>query len=174
MDIEHVNQIEGLCDKVSDLIHKLDDEKQFDDLKSALGNASKHIDDGSVLTVSIRVTYDFPEKDIQIPYYDMGFTCPKNETPYLFEGSSTLATYVMADGNVYRIPHDRCPSCWELWDFKLHNGECSNCGAKLGSEVKQMLDSDICPYCEKGKVTIRDPKCKECGQEIDPDKIVWG
>lgn len=28
--------------------------------------------------------------------------------------------------------------------------------------------------CEKGTVTIREPKCKECGHEIDPDKIVWG
>ena len=41
------------------------------------------------------------------------------------------------DGEIQLVPHDRCPKCYGVWDFKLKHTSCSECGAALGREVKQ-------------------------------------
>lgn len=72
------------------------------------------------------------------------------------------------------VPHDRCPCCWAAWDFKDLHPECSGCGARLGSEVKFLIDSNVCPHCEKGTVTPADPKCSDCDFEMNPEHVAWG
>ena len=73
-----------------------------------------------------------------------------------------------------QIPHDYCPHCWGIWDFKLIHPVCRHCGYTLGREVKLLLDSDVCPNCEEGKVSVNDPNCEQCGQWIDPTLVIWG
>ena len=72
------------------------------------------------------------------------------------------------------VPHDYCPSCWGPWDFKLVHRTCPDCGAKLGRDVKLLVDSDVCPHCEEGKVTSVAPKCTRCAFEATPDIVWWG
>ena len=174
MEFEHVNQIESVCDNVFDLFHSLNDDDKFSELKKLMTLAAQKISDGQSITFSMRFTLDDSDLAKQIPFLDMGLTCGKDETPFFFEGVSTLATYVLSDGSVQRIPHDRCPCCWDNWDFKLDSPECPSCGIQLGKGVKQMIDSDICPHCEKGKVSMQSCKCNECGYELDSEKILWG
>ena len=66
------------------------------------------------------------------------------------------------------------PSVTALWDFKLNHPSCSECGATMGREVKLLLDTDVCPFCEEGKVSLTVPVCAKCGQRIDPGIVVWG
>ena len=72
------------------------------------------------------------------------------------------------------VPHDYCPKCWDRWDFKWKNPSCGHCGATLGKEVKILLDTDICPYCELGNVTAAKPTCDRCGYQVDSSAVVWG
>jgi len=72
------------------------------------------------------------------------------------------------------VPHDRCPRCWEIWDFKFKHESCTHCGATLGEEVKLLLDTDVCPNCEEGTVSITNPECGKCGCRVDPSKVTWG
>ena len=44
----------------------------------------------------------------------------------------------------------------------------------MGREVKLLLDTDVCPFCEEGKVSLTAPVCDKCGQRIDPGIVVWG
>ncbi len=41
-------------------------------------------------------------------------------------------------------------------------------------KVKLLLDSDVCPHCERGTVCRENPSCDDCGFTIDPDVVVWG
>jgi hypothetical protein len=51
---------------------------------------------------------------------------------------------------------------------------CTHCDAVLGENCKILLDSDVCPHCEKGKISAQTPRCEECGFEVDPSCVVWG
>ncbi|MEK6235548.1 MAG: hypothetical protein N2C14_12640, partial [Planctomycetales bacterium] len=69
---------------------------------------------------------------------------------------------------------DRCPKCWETWDFKWDNPACSHCDAELGENCKILLDNDVCPNCEKGKVSLDNPQCDQCAHEANTRFIEWG
>ena len=51
---------------------------------------------------------------------------------------------------------------------------CPNCDYEIGNEVKLLLDDDHCPHCERGKLSMDDPTCDECGMTFDPQIIAWG
>ncbi len=44
----------------------------------------------------------------------------------------------------------------------------------MGKEIKLLLDSDVCPFCGDGTVTVSKPVCNQCGFKIDPSTVVWG
>ena len=89
--------------------------------------------------------------------------------PYVIDNQShQLAAILNA------IPHDRCPLCWGEWDCKLDKTSCPSCGVSLGMKVKLLLDSDVCPDCERGTVCRENPSYDDCGFTIDPDVVVWG
>ena len=52
--------------------------------------------------------------------------------------------------------------------------ECPCCGYEMGEQIKLMLDGDVCPYCEKGKMSMANPPCDQCGLVIDPRLVAWG
>lgn len=65
-------------------------------------------------------------------------------------------------------------SGWELWDFKFIHRSCEHCDAELGKNVKVLLDTDVCPQCERGTVTAVVPRCSECGFQVDSTILTWG
>jgi hypothetical protein len=44
----------------------------------------------------------------------------------------------------------------------------------MGREVKLLLDTDVCPFCEEGKVSLIAPVRDRCGQKIDHGTEIWG
>ena len=36
-------------------------------------------------------------------------------------------------------------------------------------DVKLLLDTDVCPWCEEGKVSMSQPTCSKCGHTVDPE-----
>src|SRR5271157_3847518 len=102
-----------------------------------------------------------------------GISADFGEEPHRISGDSTPQRYVVEEG-IQVVPHDRCPRCWEVWDFKFQNPTCSHCGAALGTDCKVLLDKDKCPWCQEGKVTVAEPRCDKCGFVVDPQVTVWG
>ena len=80
----------------------------------------------------------------------------------------------VAGGEICEVPHDRCPQCWGSWDYKHERPSCPQCGIQMGSDVRLLLDSDVCPYCDRGRITSDNLTCGECGFTIDPRYVTWG
>jgi hypothetical protein len=123
------------------------------------------------LTVCVDV-FD-ADRSHALPLLTTGLSTSQGEPPHKTYGDSTPQKYVV-DGEIQVVPHDRCPKCYGLWDFKLNHPSCSECGATLGREVKLLLDTDVCPFCEEGKVSMTVPVCAKCDQRIDTGVVVWG
>ena len=112
-------------------------------------------------------------KERTLPLLSTGFATSQDQEPYRTWNDSTPQRYLI-DGEIQVVPHDRCPRCWNDWDFKSTHRGCRHCGAKLGGDCKILLDSDVCPSCEKGKVSMTQPVCDQCGFEVDLDIAAWG
>ncbi len=175
MEIEHVKMFEELCDEMHELFHALDTQGRFASVKKKLKALQGHLPaDASFAFAWEMRLMDNNNKKLSIPYYEMGITTDaEGGEPYHVEGVSTLATYIL-NGEPIKIPHDRCPNCWDFWDFKFLHPTCEHCGISLGKEVKQLLDDGLCPNCEQGKVGPNRLLCDKCGKEVPPDMIVWG
>jgi len=98
---------------------------------------------------------------------------PDGSEPRLTTGDCSYERYVV-DGEICEVPHDYCPHCWEIWDFKIMSRKCQECGYALGDQVKLLIDNDVCPHCENGKVTMQDPSCTNCDFVADQDVVSWG
>ena len=108
-----------------------------------------------------------------LPLVEMGLSANNGDAPYPHAADCTPHRYVVG-GTIHVVPHDRCPKCWEPWMNKFENHTCEHCGATLGKDCKVLLDSDTCPHCEEGRVSMRTPVCDQCGYEVDPKMVTWG
>jgi hypothetical protein len=163
---DYVNQISEIVDRALE-------SPECDGLKRALAEFNKAI--GERYSVSFSCVLDVfdREKERTLPLLNTGLASADGEETYRTWGDSTFHKYI-ADGEMQIVPHDRCPCCWGEWGFKLMHRTCPECGAMLGSEVKILLDTDVCPHCENGHISSSAPVCDECGFEIDPSIVVWG
>jgi hypothetical protein len=112
-------------------------------------------------------------KECSLPLLTTGLSAFPGREPSRTWGDSSPQRYVVDDG-IKVVPHDRCPNYWQAWDFKFQNSTCPHCGVMIGDKCKLLLDTDKCPWCNEGKVTVTKPQCDKCGHEVDRDKVVWG
>lgn len=173
MDAAAFDAAQPVLDDIAQVVDKAFDSAPLSDVKAALSKLNIAL--GSRYSVSLMFTVEVcdQEKERSLPLLSTGIATFVGKEPYRCWGDSTAQRYV-AQGEIQALPHDRCPICWELWDFKLDQPTCSACGATLGKDVKLLLDSDVCPHCEKGKLTAANPTCDQCGFEVDPDLVAWG
>jgi hypothetical protein len=113
------------------------------------------------------------QKERTLPLLNTGLSTSAGSEPFRIDGDCTPQRYLV-DGEIQVVPHDRRPRCWDRRDFKWQHHRCPQCGAELGANTRILLDSDRCPHCEKGKVTARQPRCSQCGFEVDPSLVSWG
>jgi hypothetical protein len=169
MDAVTFNAIGPHLDAIAELAEK---HLADPDFLRILADLSKAL--GQRYGVSINLTVEVSDESCErsLPLLMTGLFAPFGEKPYPTSGDPTPQRYVVAEG-IQVVPHDRCPKCWQVWDFKWLK-PCSHCGAAVGEDCKVLLDNDVCPHCEKGKVTMAHPCCTQCGLEIDPNTVVWG
>jgi hypothetical protein len=172
MDKTTFETAEPIVDEIADSITNLM-ESQTEELHTLLARLNKAI--GNRYAVSLDVSVGVFDRDEErcMPLLQTGLSGFEGEKPYQTWADSTLQRYVV-DGEMLVVPHDRCPKCWEAWDFKFKHPTCRHCGAMMGKEVKLLLDTDLCPFCEKGKVSMNKPSCDKCGYHVDPDTVTWG
>ena len=173
MDRSTFETADLITDEIADKLDELLDSDGFSAVRLALTRLSETV--GSRYSVNLNVCVDVfdPERSNALPLLTLGLSTSKGNAPHRTYGDSTPQKYVV-EGEVQVVPHDRCPKCYGVWDFKLIHPSCSECGATLGQEVKLLLDTDLCPFCEEGKVSMSNPECANCGQRIDPGVVVWG
>ena len=142
-------------------------------LKQAIQEASAKLPEGMSITFECIFHVFDANREKGVRLLQTGITTSGGQPPYRCDGDSTVQRY-LANGEICELPHDYCPVCWGTWDFKDSHPQCPNCGVALGKEVRFLLDSDICPHCEKGRVTADSPICEQCGYEVDLDRVAWG
>jgi hypothetical protein len=173
MDRSTFKSADLILDEMATMLDELLDSDQFSAIRLTLTRLSETV--GPRYSVNLTVCVDIfdAERSDALPLLTTGLSTSKGEPPYKTYGDSTYQKYIV-DGEIQVVPHDRCPMCYGVWDFKLIHPTCSECGATLGREVKLLLDTDLCPFCQEGKVSMTIPACGKCGQQIDPGIVVWG
>jgi len=170
-------QLDPLADKAGEEIERFLTSPQANDLKTIMKKAAAALPDGYSLSLDIKLNVFDPDREDALPLLTTGLAASGQNEPYVAHGDSTPCRYTV-DGEVCEVPHDRCPHCWAVWDFKIGHPvateglhPCPTCGYELGKELKLLLDNDKCPHCEKGELSMDNPRCSKCGLEIDP---AWG
>lgn len=173
MDQEHFQVADHGVDQIAELLDPILQSPAFGEVRAALARLGKALGERYAVTLSCLVEVTDHEKERSLPLLTTGLCTSKGEEPHMVSGDSTPQRYLV-DGQIQVLPHDRCPKCWGPWDFKFQNRQCRSCGAELGREVRVLVDSDVCPYCEEGKVTVQRPRCTQCGFEVDGSLVAWG
>ncbi len=173
MEASKFDRLEKLAEMVNDKINELFEDGEFSEIYKEIKNVAEEFNDNSAVSVEFGVNVFNSKKKNCLQTLSLALTSATNEEPYIAYGDSTPARYLV-DGRIMKVPHDHCPNCWGDWGFKFKNKVCPDCGYELGKEVKVLLDSDICPNCEEGKITIQKPECDKCGFVADKTLVHWG
>jgi hypothetical protein len=173
MKDEDFKKIEPQMENIYDRIHAMLTSADGDRLKEMMQKLSAELPDHYELLLNAQFEVFDTEREATLPLISEAISVSSEQKPLLSTSDSTIHRYVV-EGAICHAPNDYCPKCWGEWAFKVLHKECPHCGCQLGKEVKLLLDSDVCPHCERGKVSASKPKCSDCGFEIDPDLVVWG
>jgi hypothetical protein len=162
-----------LVDEVADLVDVALLSEQLAGLRKALDELGKAI--GPRYSASLNVTIDIfdRERGKAMPLLNTGLSATDDGPPFRTWGDSSPQRYLV-NGEIQVVPHDHCPKCWEQWDFKFENLTCPHCGTTLGQDCKVLLDSDVCPHCDEGSVSMTKPVCDKCGYKLDMNLVAWG
>src|SRR5271157_1422849 len=166
MDKETFETIDPILGDIAVVANELLESTATEDLRCLLTNLNSTLGNRYLVSLHLNVTVFDTEMERCLPVLQTGFTGFDRDKPYQAIGGSTPQHYIV-DGDMAVVPHDRCPQCWGKWDFKLQHSSCPHCGVSLGKEVKILLDTDVCPNCEEGKVSDSHPRCRKCGSEVE-------
>ena len=173
MERSTFESVDPILDEIGATLDDLLDSDSFAPIRTLLARLSEKVGPDYSVNLSLFVDVFDAERSHALPLLNLGLSTSKGAEPYKTYGDSTPQKYVV-DGEMQIVPHDRCPKCHGVWDFKLDHPVCSECGAIMGRDVKLLLDTDVCPFCEEGKVSSTNPVCSKCGHAIEPGSVVWG
>jgi hypothetical protein len=173
MDRSSFESADPIIDQLAELIDETLESDRTSAIRQALVQLSNAVGPRYSVNLSVIIDVFDPERRHALPLLTTGLSTSGGESPYRTRGDCTPQKYV-SEGEIQIVPHDRCPRCYGVWDFKFKNQVCSGCGATLGRDVTMLLDTDVCPYCEKGRVSVSSPVCDKCGGRVDPNLVTWG
>jgi hypothetical protein len=170
MDPAHFNAAEALLDKIAELA---DQQLGAPELQRVLTEIGTILGKRYAVSANLIVEVYDRQQERLLPLLNTGLCTSEGQEPYRTSGDSSPQRYVVDDG-IQVVPHDRCPKCWKEWDFKFQHPTCPHCGTTLGKGCKVLLDTDECPNCNEGKVTVAEPRCDRCGFVVDRNTVAWG
>ncbi len=165
--------LDPLADQLDEEFDKWIASEALSDLKEALQQVSASLPATYSVELGLELRIFDSVRDRSLNLLNAGLSTSGGQEPYRTAGDSTIQRYVV-DGEICQVPHDYCPHCWSVWDFKLKHSTCAHCGYSLGNEVKLFLDTDVCPHCEQGTVSISNLTCDKCAITIDATFVTWG
>lgn len=173
MEKNEFEQIDPLIDDISEQVSELIEGETLDQLKAKLVEISRILGEPYSVTLDINVEVFDSDREKTLPLLQTGLSTESGSPTRQCWADSSPHRYVV-NGQLSIVPHDHCPACWGVWDFKERHPTCPSCGVTLGDQVKWLLDNDTCPRCEDGQVTAADPTCTKCGHSVNPAYCVWG
>lgn len=173
MDKDTFETIDPILGNIAERATELLESAATEKLRSLLTELTNILGKQYLVSLHLNVTVFDTEMQRCLPVLQTGFTGFDLDKPYQAIGGSTPQHYIV-DGELLVVPHDRCPHCWGKWDFKLQHSSCPHCGVSLGKEVKILLDTDVCPNCEEGTVSVSHPQCTKCGSVVELSQVAWG
>lgn len=173
MDRRTFETIDPILGDIAEVAPELLESAATEKLRSLLTELSTILGSRYLVSLHLNVTVFDDEMERCLPVLQTAFTGFDRDKPYQAVGGSSPQHYLV-DGEMLVVPHDRCPHCWGKWDFKLQHPSCPQCGVSLGKEVKVLLDTDVCPNCEEGEVSVSHPRCRKCGSEVELSQVAWG
>jgi ribosomal protein L32 len=173
MDCSTFEAADLVVDEIADKLDEHLDSDHFAAIRVRLARLSEKVGPRYSANLNVFVEVFDAERPNAVPLLMLGLSASDGGTPYKTYWDSTPQKYVV-DGEIEVVPHDRCPKCYGLWNFKLDHPSCSECGVTMGREVKLLVDTDVCCFCEDGTVSPTAPVCDKCGQQIYPGWVVWG
>ena len=129
-------------------------------VRRALQEVTAKLPEGMSLTFNCELDIFDANREQAVRLVETGLTTSGRESPHRCHGVASGQRY-WVNGEICELPHEYCPVCWGSWDFKDLHRRCPSCGVSLGKEVKIMLDSDVCPHCNEGKVTADELACEQ-------------
>ena len=165
--------LDSVAESINDKFEELHDAGAFAEILKQIQEASQTLPGTHSVTFDVRMEVYDKHRQKSLSLLTTGFAASKGQDPYRHYGDSTPQKYLV-EGEMCMVPDNYCPHCWGDWDFKFKHGTCPECAYELGRKVKYLLDNDVCPYCQEGKVTVEKPRCDQCGFEVDGKKVVWG
>ena len=106
-----------IADKIADAVTELL-ESQTQKLRTLLTQLNKAIGDRYAVSLDVSVGVFDHEKERSLPLLQTGLSGFEGEKPYQTWADSTPQRYIVS-GEMLVVPHDRCPKCWDIWDFKF-------------------------------------------------------
>jgi hypothetical protein len=173
MDRSSFDSADPVVDRLADMISRALGSTQFEGIRQALAELSEAVGARYSVNLNVGIEVFDAKRPHPLPLLMTGLSTSEGKPPFRTWGDSTPQKYVV-DGEMQVVPHDRCPRCHGPWDFKFEHRSCPGCAATLGTDVKVLLDTDVCPHCEEGKVSMSSPVCPKCGFQVDPSLVVWG
>jgi hypothetical protein len=173
MDQDRFTAADRQLDKIANLLNRAVQSLELRAVREALAALGKSLGDRYSVNLTCVVEVFDDKMQRTLPMLHTGLSVQSGAEPFPITGDSSPQRYVV-DGQIQVVPHDRCPKCWGAWDFKWDSHRCPHRDAELGRNCKVLLDSDVCPLCEEGSVSVREPECSECGFVVDPALVVWG
>jgi hypothetical protein len=159
-----VRQLADAIDPVLDGAAVAEARRLIEELSQTLGKS---------YSVSLKVTVEVFDGAKTLPVLQTGLTSAKGRPAFRTHDDYSLERYLV-NGEIRVVPQDRCPRCWATWDLKTESRSCGGCGLRMGVECRILIDSDVCPSCEKGRVTMASPVCDRCGYRVDLSLVAWG
>src|SRR3954468_8985778 len=124
MDRSTFESADPILDEIAASIDRLLDSDHLSDVRLALARLSEIVGPRYSVNLTVGVDVFDVEKPHALPLLTTGLSSSEGKPPYKTYGDSTPHKYVV-NGEMQAIPHDRCPKCYGLWDFKLTNPACS-------------------------------------------------
>ena len=146
--------------------------ESLSELRAALEKAIALLPDEYQVTLDVTLSIYDDKRERTIELVNHGW-CFDNESPPYTASSASSPHQYLVDGEVRKLPHEYCPNCWAAWIFKFEQPICPTCGYVMGKQVMQLVDNDLCPFCEDGAITSTNPKCQKCGNQVNPAFIAW-
>lgn len=165
--------LDPLADSINDKFEELHKAGSFEGILRDLKKAVARLPDTYSVSFDIRMNVFDTDREKGLSLLTTGFNAQKGHDLYRHYGD-TAPQKCLVDGGTCIVPEDYCPHCWGDRGFKFKNTSCTECGYELRKQVKYLLDDDVRPYCQEGKLTIDNPICSKCGYKVDERKVVWG
>lgn len=167
------NTLTPLLEHVHEKISAFLESSELHDLRTELQETAARLPKSMAITLNVIVEVFDEEREASINLLETGITSSGETPAYRSGGQAPIQRYVV-NGEIYQLPEDQCPACWEMWALKDMHRTCDFCEVTFGKEVKILLDGDMCPHCGNRGISASSPFCTECGYEPDPEIVMWG